>query len=73
MTQKLTQNSEEIWKYQAEHVVVLSRVRELVGHPGGERQQGESLRPANGVSRSVFSMVDSPDFGKVLPLYERCA
>jgi hypothetical protein len=33
MTQELTQKSEEIRKYQAEQTVVLSRVRELVGHP----------------------------------------
>ena len=32
MTQELTQKSEEIRKYQAEHAVVLSRVPELVGH-----------------------------------------
>ena len=34
MIQELAQKSEEIRKYQAEQVVVLSRVRELVGHPG---------------------------------------
>ena len=34
MTRELAQKSEEIRKYQAEQVVVLSRVRELVGHPG---------------------------------------
>ena len=34
MTQELTQKSEEIRKYHAEHAVVLSRVRELVGHLG---------------------------------------
>ena len=34
MTRKLTQKSEEIRKYQTEQAVVLSRVRELVGHPG---------------------------------------
>lgn len=34
MTQGLTQKSEEIRKYQAEHAVVLSKVRKLVGHPG---------------------------------------
>ena len=34
MTQELTQKSEEYRKYHAEHAVVLSRVRELVGHPG---------------------------------------
>ena len=34
MTRELAQKSEEIRKYQAEQAVVLSRVRELVGHPG---------------------------------------
>ena len=34
MTRKLAQKSEQIRKYQAEQTVVLSRVRELVGHPG---------------------------------------
>ena len=34
MTQKLTKKSEEIRKYQAKQAVVLSRVPELVGHPG---------------------------------------
>ena len=34
MTHELTQKSEEIQKYHAEHRVVQSRVRELVGHPG---------------------------------------
>ena len=34
MTQELTQNNEEIRKYQAEQIVVLSRARGLVGHPG---------------------------------------
>jgi hypothetical protein len=34
MTQELTQKSEEIRRYQAEQTVVMSRVRELVGHPG---------------------------------------
>ena len=34
MTQELAQKSEEIRKYQAEQAVVLSRVRELVDHPG---------------------------------------
>ena len=34
MTQGFTQKSEEIRKYQAEHAVVLSKVRKLVGHPG---------------------------------------
>ena len=34
MTQELTQKSKEIRKYQAEQTVKLSRVRELVGHPG---------------------------------------
>lgn len=34
MTQKLTQKSKEIRKYQAEQTVILNRVRELVGHPG---------------------------------------
>ena len=34
MTQELAQKSEEIRKYLVEQVVVLSRVRELVGHPG---------------------------------------
>ena len=32
MTQELTQKSEEIRKYQSEQGVVLSRIRELVGH-----------------------------------------
>ena len=34
MTKELSQKSEEIQKYHAEHVVVFSRIRELVGHPG---------------------------------------
>jgi hypothetical protein len=34
MTRELTQNSEDIRRYQAEQTVVLSRVRELVGHSG---------------------------------------
>ena len=34
MTQELTQKSEKIRKYQAEHAVLLSWVRELVGHSG---------------------------------------
>ena len=34
MTRELARKSEEIRKYQAEQAVVLSRVRELVGHPG---------------------------------------
>ena len=34
MNRELAQKSEEIRKYHAEQVVVLSRVRELVGHPG---------------------------------------
>ena len=34
MTRELAQKSEEIRKFQAEQAVVLSRVRELVGHPG---------------------------------------
>ena len=34
MTRELVQKSEKIRKYQAEQAVVLSRVRELVGHPG---------------------------------------
>ena len=34
MTQELSQKSKEIWRYHAEHVVVFSRIRELVGHPG---------------------------------------
>ena len=34
MTRELAQKSEEIRKYQAEQAVVLSRVRELVGHVG---------------------------------------
>ena len=34
MTQELSQKSEEIRKYHAEQVVVFSRIRELVGHPG---------------------------------------
>ena len=35
MAQELNQKSEEIRKYHAEHEVVFSRIRELVGHPGG--------------------------------------
>ena len=34
MTQELSQKSEEIRKYLAEQTVVVSRIRELVGHPG---------------------------------------
>jgi hypothetical protein len=34
MTRELTQKSEEIRRYQAQQIVVLSRVRELVGHLG---------------------------------------
>jgi hypothetical protein len=34
MTQELSQKNEEIRKYHAEQVVVFSRIRELVGHPG---------------------------------------
>jgi hypothetical protein len=34
MTRELTQKNEEIRRYQTEHTVVLSRIRELVGHPG---------------------------------------
>ena len=34
MTRELTQKSKEIRKFQAEQAVVLSWVRELVGHPG---------------------------------------
>ena len=34
MMQELTQKSEEIQKYQAEHTMVLSRIWELVGHAG---------------------------------------
>ena len=34
MTRELAQKSEEIRKFQAEQAAVLSRVRELVGHPG---------------------------------------
>ena len=34
MTQELTQNNEDIRRYHVEHAVVLTRVRELVGHPG---------------------------------------
>ena len=34
MMQGLTQKSKEIWKYHAEHAMVLSKIRELVGHPG---------------------------------------
>ena len=34
MTRELAQKSEEIRKYQAEQAVVLSQVRELVGHSG---------------------------------------
>ena len=34
MTRELAQKSEEIRKYEAEQTVVLSRVRQLVGHPG---------------------------------------
>ena len=34
MTRELAKKSEEIRKYQAKQAVVLSRVRELVGHPG---------------------------------------
>ena len=33
MTRELAQKSEEIRKFQAEQIVVLSQVRELVGHP----------------------------------------
>lgn len=34
MTHELIQESKKIRRYQAEHAVVLSRIRELVGHPG---------------------------------------
>jgi hypothetical protein len=34
MTRELTQKNEEMRRYQTEHTVVLSRIRELVGHPG---------------------------------------
>ena len=34
MTHELIQKSEEIRKYHAEHALVFSRIRELVGHPG---------------------------------------
>jgi hypothetical protein len=34
MTREFTQKSEEIRRYKAEQTVVLSKVRELVGHPG---------------------------------------
>ena len=34
MMQELTQKSEEVQKYQAEHTVVLSRIWEPVGHAG---------------------------------------
>jgi hypothetical protein len=34
MTRELTQKSKEIRRYKAEQTVVLSKVRELVGHPG---------------------------------------
>jgi hypothetical protein len=34
MTWELTQKSEDIRRYQAEQIVVLSQVRELVGHLG---------------------------------------
>jgi hypothetical protein len=34
MTRELTQKNEEIRRYKAEQTVVLSKVRELVGHPG---------------------------------------
>ena len=33
MTQDLTQKNEEIRKYQAEQALILSQIRELVGHP----------------------------------------
>jgi prefoldin subunit 5 len=33
MTRELTQKSEEIRRYKAEQTVVLSKVRELMGHP----------------------------------------
>ena len=34
MTQELSQKSEEVRKYHVEHAMVMSRIRELVGHPG---------------------------------------
>lgn len=34
MTQELTQKNEEIRRYQAEQMVVLNQVRDLVGNPG---------------------------------------
>ena len=34
MTQELSQKSEEVRKYHVEQAMVLSRIRELVGHPG---------------------------------------
>ena len=34
MTQELTQKSKEIRRYKAQQTVALSKVRELVGHPG---------------------------------------
>jgi uncharacterized coiled-coil DUF342 family protein len=34
MTRELTQKNEEIRRYKAKQTVVLSKVRELVGHPG---------------------------------------
>jgi hypothetical protein len=33
MTRELTQKNEEIRRYKAKQTVVLSKVRELVGHP----------------------------------------
>ena len=33
MAQELSEKSEDIRKYHAEHAVVFSRIRELVGHP----------------------------------------
>ena len=34
MTKEFSKKNEEIRKYHAEHAVVFSQIRELVGHPG---------------------------------------
>jgi hypothetical protein len=58
MTQEPTQKSEVIRKYQAKQTVVLSRVRELVGHSVDDGVNGSDLYLAN-----------SPNYGKLLPLH----
>ena len=64
MTRELTLKSEEIRRYKTEQMVVLSKVRELVGHPGEVVNKGY-------LYNQLVELADRyPNYGKVLPHYE---